>query len=72
MRTDEPGDERMLDADTSAALIRWMETAVVPDGIDRDRWQHWVDEGCSERIEADGVPVTAAMLGRWARTGALR
>ena len=61
----------MLDVDTSAAILRWMETALVPDGIELDRWERWLDDGCRGRIEADGVPVTPAMLGRWARTGAL-
>ncbi len=69
---DELGDDEMLDVDTSAAIIRWMETALVPEGIDSQRWEQWTDDGCTARIEADGVPVTPLMLGRWARTGALR
>jgi hypothetical protein len=62
----------MLDVDTSAAILRWMETSIVPDGIDSQVWEQWTEDGCMGRIEADGVPVTAPMLGRWARTGALR
>jgi hypothetical protein len=65
------GDERMLDPETSAAIIRWLEIAVTPAAIDPDRWQHWVDKGCSGEIDATGAPVTPAMLGHWARTGAL-
>lgn len=72
MRADDLGDEGMLDVDTSAAIIRWMETGLVPDGIDPEQWRHWADDGCRGRIEADGVPLTSALLGRWARTGALR
>lgn len=72
MRAEEVGDEEMLDVDTSAAMIRWMDTAVVPEGIDPEQWRHWADDGCRGTLEARRVPVTAAMLGHWARTGALR
>jgi hypothetical protein len=72
IRADELADDEMLDVDTSAAIIRWMDTALVPDGIDPEQWRQWADDGCRGRIEADGVVVTPAMLGRWARTGALR
>jgi hypothetical protein len=71
IRAEEPGDEVMLDIETSAALIRWLETALVPEGIDPERWQAWTDGGCKGRIEASGVSVTRAMLGSWARTGVL-
>jgi hypothetical protein len=65
-------DNEMLDVDTSAALMHWMETALVPDGVEVERWKHWVYGGCKGRIEAEGIPLTPEMLGRWARTGALR
>jgi hypothetical protein len=39
LRTDELDDAEMLDADTSAAVIRWLETARVPDGVDPERWR---------------------------------
>ena len=68
----EPGDEEMLDVQTSAALIRWLETALVPQGIDPELWRRWAEDGCRGRIEVDGVPVTPDMLGRWARSGTLR
>jgi len=71
-RVSEPGDGEMLDVQTSAALLRWMETALVPDGIDPDLWRQWAEDGCRGQIEADGVPVTPDMLGRWARSGTLR
>jgi hypothetical protein len=64
--------EQMLDVDTSAAIMRWLETAQVPDGVDPERWQDWVDAGCSGPIERRGVSLTPAMLGAWARTGLLR
>jgi hypothetical protein len=70
--SDEPRDEDLLDVETSAAILRWMETAFVPDGITPERWEQWVDGGCQGQIEANGVPVTSAMLGRWAQTGSLR
>lgn len=69
---DEHGDDEMLDVETSAALLRWMETAAAPDGIDPERWRHWAENGCRGRIDADGGPVTPAMLGHWGRTGSLR
>jgi len=70
--TEEPRDEDMLDADTSAAILRWMESAFVPDGVNPQRWEQWIDGGCRGHIEANGVSVTPAMLGNWARTGSLR
>jgi hypothetical protein len=70
--TDEPRDEDMLDVDTSAAILRWMETAHVPEGVSAQRWEQWIDDGCRGHVEANGVPVTPAMLGTWARTGSLR
>ncbi len=66
------GDDEILDADTSAAILRWMETGIVPDGIDAKRWENWVDSGCKESIEVDGQRITPAMLGHWAQTGSLR
>lgn len=64
-------DNELLDVDTSAAILHWMETGTVPSGIDATRWESWVDSGCKGSLDADGVPVTPAMLGRWARTGSL-
>jgi hypothetical protein len=72
IQADGSGDEEMLDVETSAALMRCMETALGPDGIDAGRWQSWAYGGCKGPIEASGVSVTPAMLGQWARTGALR
>jgi hypothetical protein len=66
------GDDAMLDVETSSALLRWMETAVVPDGIRVEDWEDWMDNGCRGRLEAGGEAVTPAMLGRWARSGVLR
>lgn len=68
----EVNESEMLDAETSAALLRWMETGEVPDGIDRARWERWAGGGCCEPIDARGVAVTRAMLANWARTGTLR
>jgi hypothetical protein len=65
------GDE-LLDADTSAALLRWMETGAVPQGVDAQEWEKWADSGCQGSIESHGEALSPAMLGRWARTGALR
>jgi len=64
-------DDEMLDAETSAALMRWLETAILPAGVDAEQWRRWVDGGCRLPLEADGRPVTPAMLGLWARTGTL-
>lgn len=72
MRIDGVGDEEILDADTSAAILHWMETALVPDGIGADEWEHWMDSGCRGRLESQGSQVTSAMLGCWARSGVLR
>ena len=68
-RAHELFDQEMLDVDTSAAIIRWMESALLPEGVEPEAWQRWADDGCRGRIEADGVPLTPAMLGRWARIG---
>ena len=68
----QPGDEEMLDVQTSAALLRWMETALVPDGIDPELWARWAEDGCRGALEAHGARVTPDMLGRWARSGTLR
>lgn len=65
-------DGEMLDGDTSAALIRWLETASVPEGIGVDAWQRWVDGGCQSNLEVDSRRVTPAMLGRWGRSGSLQ
>jgi hypothetical protein len=64
-------DEGLLDADTSAALLRWMETGTVPDGVDADQWEAWADAGCEGSIESHDEALSPAMLGRWARTGSL-
>ncbi len=64
--------DEVLDVETSAAILRWLETARVPDGIDPQRWERWAEGGCTQPLDVDGVTVTPAMLGRWARTGALR
>ena len=66
--------ERCLPEDdvfTGDALLRWAETAELPEGIDLASWERWVQDGCSGQLE-EGVPVTRAMLGHWARTGVLR
>jgi hypothetical protein len=71
-RIDDRSEEQMLDVDTSSAILRWLETGAIPDGIDPSRWERWVDGGCQERLDVDGVAVSTAMLGRWAATGTLR
>jgi poly(3-hydroxyalkanoate) synthetase len=65
-------DHEILDPETSAAIIRWMDTAHVPDGIMVADWERWVEGGCRDRLEANGVSVTPSMLGRWAQSGELR
>jgi hypothetical protein len=65
-------ETELLDADTSAAILHWMETGAVPPGIDRDRWERWADDGCRGRLEVGDELVTSAMLGQWARGGRLR
>jgi hypothetical protein len=70
--SDELSESDMLDSDTSAAILRWLETAEVPDGIDRAAWETWADGGCRGPIESRGVAVTRAMLANWARTGTLQ
>ncbi len=69
---DQVGDDHVLDAETSAAIMRWMETALVPGGVDAGVWARWVDGGCRDRLEVNGVSVTTAMLSEWAHSGALR
>ena len=69
---DQRGDEQLLDVDTSAAILRWLETGAVPDGLEPSQWERWVDGGCQGQLEVDGMPVSTTMLGRWALTGALR
>ena len=71
-RLDTVADEEILDVDTSAAVMCWLETARVPEGIRSDEWERWVDGGCRGAIHAAGVVVTSTMLGNWARTGSLR
>jgi hypothetical protein len=68
---DELPENEMLDVETSAAILRWLETAEVPDGIEPGRWERWANDGCRGPIEANGVRVTAAMLGHWARSGSI-
>jgi hypothetical protein len=65
-------DNEILDADTSAAILRWMETATVPNGVSADQWEKWMAGGCKGRLRAHGKIVTTAMLGSWANSGALR
>jgi hypothetical protein len=72
MRLAEAADDEMLDVETSAAVLRWMEIALVPDGIVPEEWERWVKGGCRGSLELDGALVTPAMLGRWARTGILK
>ena len=72
VRADDVDSGEFLDADTSAAILRWMETALVPDGVDPANWEEWLDGGCMGPIEANGVPLTPEMLGRWARDGVLQ
>jgi hypothetical protein len=71
-RVDDVGDEKMLDADTSAAILRWMDTGLVPKGVDPHDWDSWIAEGCGGSLRAQGVAMTTTMLGRWARSGASR
>jgi hypothetical protein len=71
VEVDDLSETEMLDPDTSAAILRWMETGEVPEGIEPDRWERWADGGSRNMLEANGAPITAAMLGRWARTGLL-
>ncbi|HEU5075342.1 MAG TPA: hypothetical protein VFU02_14225 [Polyangiaceae bacterium] len=63
--------EELLDADTSAALMRWLETGSVPDGVDAEQWEAWADAGCQGSIQRNGNALSPAMLGHWARTGSL-
>ena len=42
--------EELLDVDTSAAILRWMETGSIPHGIDVERWAQWLDGGCQESL----------------------
>lgn len=72
LRSDELSESDMLDSDTSAAILRWLETADVPDGIDRTAWEAWAEGGCRGPIECRGVAVTSGMLAHWARTGTLQ
>lgn len=65
--SEDVGCGEMLDADTSAALIRWLETASVLDGVGVDVWQRWVDGGCQSHLQVEGRRITPAMLGRWGR-----
>lgn len=69
---DEISDAQLLDVETSAALLRWMETAEIPDGIPTDLWERWVGDGCRKSLHADALLVTPAMLGQWARSGPAR
>jgi len=71
-RLDETADDTMLDVDTSAAIVRWMETAALPEGVQPDEWDRWLDGGCQEPLRAGGMAVSPTMLGHWARSGSLR
>ncbi|MGH7284435.1 MAG: hypothetical protein ACRELY_23155 [Polyangiaceae bacterium] len=64
--------DEILDADTSAALLHWMETAHLPEGVDVARWEEWIDGGCKTPLVANGKILTSAMLGSWARAEANR
>jgi hypothetical protein len=64
-------DYEVLDVETSAALLRWLETGEIPEGVDRAEWERWTDEGCRQSVLANGIPLDAPMLGHWARTGRL-
>jgi hypothetical protein len=66
------GDDEILDVDTSAAILRWMESDLVPDGVGVDAWELWVEAGCKGALVANALPITSVMLGRWARSGSLR
>ena len=68
--TDFNGEE-LLDADTSAALMRWLETGAVPEGVDAGEWEAWADAGCQGPIPSQFGALSPAMLGHWARTGSL-
>lgn len=70
-RIDDQIDDGILDAETSAAILHWMQTALTPPGVKVDAWESWIDGGCQGRLDAGGRPVSAAMLGRWARSGIL-
>lgn len=70
-RANDVSDDEILDVNTSAAILRWMETGVLPDGIPADEWERWIEAGCRRELHARGVPLTAAMLGHWARSGTL-
>jgi len=64
-------DQERLDTETSAAVLHWMDTAAIPEGISNKDWEAWMDSGCQGRLEANGQPVTPEMLARWARSGLL-
>lgn len=64
-------DDDVLDDDTSAAIIRWLETARAPEGVDEMDWERWIADGCRGPIHGRRGPLTRAMLGQWARTGSL-
>src|SRR5262245_15712011 len=40
-RLAEVGDDAILDPDTSAAILRWMETGGVPEGVSAKDWEDW-------------------------------
>jgi hypothetical protein len=69
---DEVRDDELLDVDTSAAILRWMETALLPYGLGEEEWERWIDGGCRGRLEVNGQAITPAMLGCWAHSDALR
>jgi hypothetical protein len=62
VRVDDLRDDEMLDVETSAAILRWMETALVPDGVDPNAWERWLDAGCKGRIEARKASAPATRM----------
>jgi hypothetical protein len=61
--TDFSADE-LLDADTSAAILRWLETGTVPEGVDAEQWEAWADAGCQGTIEHHGDALARPLLAR--------
>jgi hypothetical protein len=66
------GENEILDVETSAAILRWMDSGLCPPGISSDEWERWVNAGCAGQLEVGGLTVTPSMLGCWARSGSLR
>ena len=62
------GDNEILDEQTSAAILVWMETSLLPDGLTLEVWERWIEGGCRGGLEAEGRQLTPEQLGRWARS----